>query len=97
MKTIDRRLRRVEHQFGLVNGEPQRLIVVVSKAGTPQAFQDRCMQILEECGFLPAIGVVNIGAIPGGLSAEELERFLREDGAQICSPQPSTDGCLGQR
>jgi pseudouridine-5'-phosphate glycosidase len=55
------------------------------------------MQILEECGFLPAIGVVNIGAIPGGLSAEELERFLREDGAQICSPQPSTDGCLGQR
>lgn len=92
IKTIDRQLRRVEHQLGLVNGEPRhRITVVVSKAGIPQVFRDKCMQILKESGWLPAVGAVNLGAIPRGLSAEELERFLREDGAQICSPRRSTD------
>src|SRR6266700_6262128 len=43
--------------------------------------QDRCIQMLGECGFLPAgpVGLVNLCGIPDGLNAEELERYLRED------------------
>jgi predicted P-loop ATPase len=39
-----------------------------------------------ESGFLPTgpVGVVNLGQIPDGLNAEELERLLRKDGAEIC-------------
>ena len=46
--------------------------------------EDRCVQILRECGFLPTgpVGVVNLGDIPEGLNAEELERFLRKNGAE---------------
>ena len=46
--------------------------------------QDRCIQILRECGFFPTgpIGLMNLGQIPDGLNAEELERFLRENGAE---------------
>ena len=47
---------------------------------------DTCLGILGECGFLPTgrIGVVNLLHIPFDLSAEELERFLREKGAETC-------------
>jgi hypothetical protein len=50
-----------------------------------QEIQDRCLQILRECGFLPTgpgFGLVNLCQIPDGLNADELERFLREDGAE---------------
>ena len=66
--------------------ESEQLLMVVTSAGRGLALdQDRCIEILRECGFLPTgpVGVVNLGQIPDGLSAEELERFLREDGADI--------------
>jgi len=47
--------------------------------------EDRCIQILHESGFLPSgpgFGLVSFFQIPDGLNAEELERFLREDGAE---------------
>ena len=84
MKTIDRRIRTLADRFWLGNGKPP-LLLVVSKAGWGLALdQDRCMQILRESGFLPTgpVGVVNLGQIPDGLNAEELERYLREDGAE---------------
>jgi len=65
-------------------GKPQ-LLLVVCKAGWRLALdQDRCIQILRECGFLPTgpVGLVNLGQIPEGLSAEELARLLRENGAE---------------
>jgi hypothetical protein len=61
--------------------------MVVTTAGRGLALdQDRCVQILRECGLLPTgpVGVVDLGQIPDGLNAEELERFLRKDGAEIC-------------
>jgi hypothetical protein len=86
MKTIDRRIRKLEDRFGTAAGKPQ-LMLVVSRAGWGLALdQDRCIQILRECEFLPTgpVGLVNLGQIPDGLNAEELERFLRKDGAEIC-------------
>ena len=61
--------------------------MVVTAAGKRLALDpDRCIEILRECGLPPTgpVGVVNLGQIPDGLNAEELETFLREDGAEIC-------------
>ena len=68
---------------------------MVTQAGRRLALdQDRCMQILGECGFLPTgpVGVVDLGKIPRGLNAEEVVRFLREHGAETCGLHPQTDG-----
>ena len=65
----------------------EQLLVVVTAAGKRLALdQDRCIEILRESGFLPTgpVGVVNLGQIPEGLNADELERFLRKDGAETC-------------
>jgi len=84
MKTIDGRIRKLEDRFWIGNGK-QPLLLVMRKAGWGLALdQDRCIQILGECGFLPTgpVGLVNLGQIPDGLNVEELERYLREDGAE---------------
>ena len=86
MRTIARRLQRLEEGFGL-GPESEQLLMVVTAAGKRLALdQDRCIQILRESGFLPTgpVGLVNLGQIPDGLNAEELERFLRKDGADVC-------------
>ena len=84
MRTIERRLHKLENQFGVVD-EKQRILLVVCDAGCGD--QDTSIQILRECGFLPTgpIGLVNFLNIPAGMSGEETERFLRERGAEICS------------
>jgi hypothetical protein len=84
VRTIARRLRRLEDGFGL-GPEPEQLLMVVTAADRGLALdQDRCVQILRESGFLPTgpVGVVNLGDIPNGLNAEALERFLRKNGAE---------------
>jgi len=45
---------------------------------------DRCVQILDECGNLPTarFGVLNFCGIPDGLSADELEKCLRDWGSE---------------
>jgi hypothetical protein len=86
VRTIARRLQKLERGFGL-GPETETLLMVVTAADRGLALdQDRCIQILRECGLLPTgpVGVVNLGQIPDGLNAEELKRFLREDGAEIC-------------
>jgi hypothetical protein len=84
MKTVTRRIGKLEDAFGPSNGEPLLLLVVTAAAKRLALDQDRCIQILRECGFLPTgpIGLVNLGHIRDGLNAEELERFLRENGAE---------------
>lgn len=89
MKTIDRRIGQLEDRLWPGKGKPP-LLLVLCQAGWRLALdQDRCLQILDECGLLPAgaIGVVNLLQIPDGLNAEELERFLRENGAEACDLQ----------
>jgi hypothetical protein len=55
--------------------------------------QDACIQTLDQCGFLPTgpVGLVDLGNIPDGLDAEETERFLRDNGAEICDPGGTRD------
>ena len=93
MKAISERLRKLESQFGL-GPETEQLLLVVCGAGWGLALdKDRCIRILRECGHLPTgpVGLVNLGQIPDGLDADELERYLREHGAETCGLHPQTD------
>jgi len=86
MTIIERRLCKLEDQFGSATGKLRRcILLVVCEAGSGD--HDPYIQILSECGFLPTgpIGVVNFCAMPTGMNTEEAERFLRENGAEICS------------
>jgi hypothetical protein len=91
MRTVTRRIAKLEDHFGTATGKPL-VLLVVCKAGWGLALdRERCIEILRECGFLPtggAVGLVNLGQIPDGLNAQELERYLREHGAAL-SPSPA--------
>ena len=91
MKTIGRRLRRLEDQLRLTDGKTT-LLLFASNAGQELALDnDACKRILRESGFLStgALGLVDLSNIPDGLNAEETERFLREHAADICHPHPA--------
>jgi hypothetical protein len=52
--------------------------------------KERCIEILKECGHLrtgPWFSLVNLHRIPRGLSAQDTERFLREQGKEVCGPR----------
>jgi|SRR5580658_10545166 hypothetical protein len=86
-KTVTRRIDKLEDRLGLAAGKP-KLLLIASAAGRRQALDvDTCVDILRECGFLPTgpgIGLVNLLHLPEDLTAQELERFLREHGPEIC-------------
>ena len=85
MRTVTRRIGKLEDTFRPGNDKPLLLLFVTAAEKRLALDQGRCTQILGECGFLPTgvpVGVVNLAAIPQGLDAEELERFLRERGAE---------------
>lgn len=85
MKSIDGRLSKLEHRFGIAD-DRERFVVILDGAGSTRALSDdRCIQILDEAGLLHTggFGVVDLTQIPNGLSAKETEMFLRESGAQL--------------
>ncbi len=84
MRTVTRRIGKLEDSFRPWNGKPLLLLVVTAAGKRLALDQDRCIQILRECGFLPTgqVGLVSLSGIPDGLNAEELERYLQEDGAE---------------
>jgi hypothetical protein len=91
MRTVIRRIARLENRFGIA-GEKAGFLVVISQAGWGLALdQDTCVGNLRECGFLPAsdagVHTVDLLRVPLGLSAEELKTYLRENGAKICGPR----------
>jgi len=85
VKAIDRRLRRLEDQFGPADGKPRSLLVVCNAGWGLALDRDTCIQILGEGGFLPSHGfsVVSLCDVPEGLTADELKRYLREHGAEL--------------
>jgi hypothetical protein len=46
--------------------------------------EDTCVQILDECGYLPSSGMakVDLFDLPSGLNASEIKRFLQKNGAR---------------
>ena len=91
MRTFGRRLNKLEQEFGVGS---QRIVLVLCQAAIELALDSRaCVQILDEAGFLSPSGcvLVVLGNIPDGLSAEETERYLRENGDQICPGHPKNE------
>ena len=90
MRTVPRRMAKLEDRFPPAAGKPG-FLVVVGRAGWGHALDmDACIGILHECGLLPTnhsgFHLVNLCQIPDGMNAQELERFLREKGAEMCAP-----------
>jgi hypothetical protein len=85
MRTINGRVRKLEDQFWTGSGR-QRILLILRHAGATLPDPDWCIQILDECGFLPTgpIGLVNLCQLPSGLNAGGLESYLRKDGAEVC-------------
>jgi hypothetical protein len=85
MTNLQRRIERLERPAG--TGAQAGLRLIVMQAGATFAMDvDRCVEVLVECGFLcavPGISMLNLLDVPHGLSAQELERYLREHGAEI--------------
>src|SRR5580658_7460728 len=93
MSIIDRQIRKLENQLGVVD-EDKRIRFVVCRADLGLALdQDRCIEILGEGGFLSdaPISCVNFLNIPKGMNAEETEGFLREHGAETSNFDKFTD------
>ena len=85
MKTVTRRIAKLEDQLGSAQREPPVLLVMSAVARELALDEHRCIEILRECGHLPTspgFGIVNFCEIPEGLNAEALESFLREHGGQ---------------
>jgi hypothetical protein len=84
MRTITRRIGKLMDRLLPCNTQPSRIWVLTNPGYEFALDLDRCAQILDECGFLPKarFGVLNFCDIPDGLSAVELEKFLRERGSE---------------
>jgi hypothetical protein len=82
MKAIERRLNRLEDRLAPQGKKP--LLIVVNDAAQKLALDSStCVQILREAGHLDTTVlscVVDLGYIPNGLDAAELEQYLREHG-----------------
>jgi hypothetical protein len=91
MRAVDTRLSKLEQRFGIARTTPRYLIILNHRLDDPELGPgpagDTYIKILDEAGFLPTagFGMVDLDRIPRGLSAKEAERFVRENGAEICS------------
>ena len=86
MRTVDRRISRLEDRFAPHQDKEPVLIVVVNRVDRELALDnDACVQILREGGFLrgPSVRVVRFERVPEGLDAPNLEKFLRENGSRL--------------
>ena len=82
MKTVERRLDRLEDRLA-PQGRKPFLIVVTDAAQRLALDSSSCVQILREGGHLDTTSlscVVDLGYIPDGLDTAELEKHLREHG-----------------
>jgi hypothetical protein len=83
MKGVGRRLDRLEDRLA-PQSKKQFLIVLTDAAQKLALDSNKCVQILREAGRIDSaslISVVDLGSIPDGLSAAQLERYLQEHGA----------------
>lgn len=83
MRTVKRRISRLEGRFAPPQDKEPSLIAVVNRVDRELALDnDACIQILREGGFLrgPSVRIVKLDHVPSGLNAGDLEKFLREDG-----------------
>ncbi len=81
---VARRIRQLEDRFGVSGGTS---FLVVIRSVILALDKDTCIEILRECGFVATRGIVivDLHKIPNGLNKDEIERYLRDHGADLCS------------
>ena len=89
MKTVTRRLDRIEEELGATSGKRDEILrVVCTRADTLLALDvEGCVKVLEEYGFLPTgreATVIMLADIPDGLDVSETREYLRTHGAALC-------------
>jgi hypothetical protein len=96
MTNLQRRIERLERPAGASTQAGLRLIVM--DAGATFAMDvDRCVEVLAESGFVPpGCCVLDFSYIPQGLKQDELVTYLREHGAEICSPSGRSAPTVGR-
>ena len=98
MRALDSRLSKLEQRFGIARTTPRYLIIMLHRFDDPALglgpAGEAYIKILDEAGFLPTagFGIVDLDRIPRGLSAKEAERFVRENGAEICGRPEVANG-----
>jgi hypothetical protein len=87
MRNIEGRLSKLEDRVGVMCNPPRYLVFIMCAGNShSQAELDTYVRLLDGAGRLPAGGFVPIDlcAVPMGLNAEEMARYVRDYGAQIC-------------
>jgi len=89
MRTIARRLSRLEDRFGIAHAKTTYVVVLMDAGSELGPAQVTHITMLRDTGLLRAgaFGVVDLSHIPDGLNAEETERFVRENGEGSRSAQ----------
>jgi hypothetical protein len=97
LSKLMRRIEKLEGRAGI--GAQPGIQLILMRAGQQLALDsDRCVEILKESGFLrdgPWCSSLDFGNIPDGLNANELEKYHREHGEQICGGAPSRGQAAG--
>lgn len=93
MKTIDRRLSKLENDLGLCTPRQHNVVVLMDAESELGTAQETYIKMLQETGSLHAgvFSVVDLTHTPDGLNAEETARLVRENGDKI-SGSRSTQG-----
>jgi hypothetical protein len=90
MRTLQRRIGKLEQLT--VASKQEGLLFTVERSDVVLALEsDRCVEILRECGHVPSrrgLSILNFLRVPDRLNAQELERYLREHGDEICNGRP---------
>ena len=86
MRSITKRIHDLEKQFGATEGQKPVLYFLARAGWQLPIDQDRCLQILDESGLLRKgpLSLFNFLHMPDDLNAEETERWVRENAADIC-------------
>lgn len=82
MRTINGRVSRLEHRFGIARTNTTYVVVLMDAGTQLGPAQEAYIKSLHESGFFHdcTFGVVDLSHIPDGLNVEEAERFVREKG-----------------
>jgi|SRR5579864_2353300 len=89
MKTIDRRLKKLEHRLGITHSTPRYLAILMKAGQELGPADDAYIKHLDEAGRLPTSGfcTIDLSHIPAGTNAEETERSVRKNGESLRSRQ----------
>jgi hypothetical protein len=88
MRSIARRIHKLEDRFGIVNPKPSYLLTLhCAGVNLPPEIHSACVEVLEEEGLLcpGCFTLADFTKIPSGLSLEDTRRFVLAHLGEICT------------